>query len=73
MITSAFYMGLKYKVKRDLVGRKPELLEDLKALAITLNKERMAAQDPDRRDTKPKPMSRTSDSAHSTPRPDSAS
>jgi len=73
MITSAFYMGLKYEVKQDLVGRKPELLEDLKALAITLDEERMAAQDPDRRDTKPKPTSHTSDSAHSTPRPNSAS
>jgi len=73
MITSTFYMGLKYEVKRDLVGRKPELLEDLKALAITLDEERMATQDPDRRDTKPKPTSRTPDSAHLTPRPDSAS
>jgi len=33
----------------------------------------MAAQDPDRRDAKPKPTSHTSDSAHLTPRPDSAS
>jgi len=35
MITSAFYMGLKYKVKRDLVGQKPELLKDLKAAIIS--------------------------------------
>ena len=73
ILTSAFYMGLKYKVKRDLVGRKPELLDDLKTLAITLDEERMAAQDPDRRDQKPKSVSRTFESATPTPRPDSAS
>jgi len=73
MITSAFYQGLKFEVKRDLVGRRPDNLDDLKTLAITLDEERMAAQDPDRRDIKPKTTTHTSDSAHSTPRPDSAS
>jgi len=73
ILTSAFYMGLKYEVKRDLVGRKPELLDDLKTLAITLDEERMAAQDPDRRDPKPKSTTRTFESSTPTPRPDSAS
>jgi len=65
MITSAFYQGLKYEVKRDLVGRRPELLDDLKTLAITLDKERMAAQDPNRRDPKPKSATHTFESSAS--------
>jgi len=73
ILTSTFYNGLKYEVKRDLVGRKPELLDDLKTLAITLDEERMAAQDPDRRDPKPKSATRTFESSTPTPRPDSAS
>jgi len=52
MIASTFYNGLKYEVKRDLVGRKPDRLTELKMLAITLDKERMATQDVDRRDLK---------------------
>jgi len=67
MITSTFYMGLKYKVKQDLVRQCPDNLEDLKTLAIILDKERMAAQDPDRHEVKPKTVSCTSDSIHSTP------
>jgi len=73
ILTSAFYNGLKYEVKRDLVGRKPELLDDLKTLAITLDEEHMAAQDPDRRDPKPRSATRTFESSTPTPRPDSAS
>jgi len=73
MLTSAFYMGLKYKVKRDLVGRKPELLDELKTLAITLDEEHMAAQDPDRHDPKPRSATCTFESLTPTPRPDSAS
>jgi len=73
ILTSAFYNGLKYEVKRDLVGRKPELLDDLKTLAITLDEECMAAQDPDRRDPKPRSATRTFESSTPTPRPDSAS
>jgi len=70
MITSTFYMGLKYEVKRDLVGRKPDKLEDLKNVAISLDEERMAAQEPDRRDMKPKSVSRTFELASPTPRSD---
>jgi len=73
MITSTFYMGLKYEVKRDLVRQRPDNLEDLKALAIMLDEERMATQDPDRRNTKPKSASRTFESATPTPRSDTAS
>jgi len=73
ILTSAFYNGLKYEVKRDLVGRKPELLDDLKTLAITLDEERMAAQDPNRRDQKPKSVSRTFESTSPTPRSDTVS
>ena len=61
MVTSAFYNGLKYEVKRNLVGRWPDKLDELKRMAITLDEERMAAQDPDRqdqRDPKPKPINR---------------
>jgi len=65
ILTSAFYNGLKYEVKRDLVGRKPELLNDLKTLAITLDKECMAAQDPNRRDPKPRSTTCTFESSAS--------
>ena len=73
MITSTFYMGLKYEVKRDLVGHKPDKLEDLKSVAISLDEERMAAQEPDRCDTKPKSVPRTFESTSPTPRSDTAS
>jgi len=73
ILTSAFYNGLKYEVKRDLVRRKPELLDDLKTLAITLDEERMATQDPDRRDPKPRSATCTFDSASPTLRSDTAS
>jgi len=73
ILTSAFYNGLKYEVKRDLVGRKLELLDDLKTLAITLDEEHMAAQDPDRRDPKPRFATRTFDSTSPTLRSDTAS
>jgi hypothetical protein len=46
IISSAFYNGLKYKVKCDLVGRQLDDFEELKALTITLDEERIAAQDP---------------------------
>jgi len=63
IIISAFYNGLKYEVKRDLVGKRPDTLEELKACAVTLDEERMAAQDPEKRDPKPSTSkSRTSDS-----------
>lgn len=65
IVAAAFYTGLKYEVKRDLVGRRPHKLEDLKALAITLDEERMAAHDPDRRESKPKPVTRASEAASS--------
>ena len=48
IISAVFYNGLKYEVKRYLVGRR---LDDL---AIALDEELMAAQDHDRRDQKPK-------------------
>jgi len=73
ILTSAFYNGLKYEVKRDLVGQKPELLDDLKTLAITLDEEHMAAQDPDRRDPKPRSATHTFESSSPTPRSDTAS
>lgn len=50
ILASSFYEGLKWEVKRDLVGRTPDDLTDLKALAIQLDEERMGA---DRRDTRP--------------------
>ena len=65
IVAAAFYTGLKYEVKRDLVGRRPRKLEELKALAITLDEEWMAAHNPDRRESKPKPATRVSETASS--------
>ena len=50
ILAGSFYEGLKWEVKRDLVGHTPDNLTDLKALAIQLDEERMGA---DRRDTRP--------------------
>jgi hypothetical protein len=50
ILAGSFYEGLKWEVKRDLVGRTPNDLPDLKALAIQLDEERMGA---DRRDIRP--------------------
>ena len=59
ILAGSFYEGLKWEVKRDLVGRTPDLT-DLKALAIQLDEERMGA---DRRDTRPVvPRTNASDS-----------
>ena len=55
IISAAFYIGLKYEVKRYLVGRRPDNLKELKTLAITLDEERMVVQDyDDRRSPKPR-------------------
>jgi hypothetical protein len=48
IVSSTFYNGLKYKVKCNLVGRCPDDFDKLKALTITLDEERIAAQDPER-------------------------
>src|SRR5882757_5357926 len=50
ILAGSFYEGLKWEVKRDLVGRTPDDLTDLKALAIQLDEERMGAAN--RRDTR---------------------
>jgi len=50
ILVGSFYEGLKWEVKRDLVGRTLDDLADLKALAIQLDEERMGA---DRRDNRP--------------------
>ena len=52
MLTAAFYEGLKWEIKQLLIGRQPEVLADLKSLAISLDKERMGAE---RRESKPNP------------------
>jgi hypothetical protein len=55
IVSSAFYNGLKYKVKCNLVGRWLDNFEELKALAITLDEEWIAAQDPtEKRELHPK-------------------
>ena len=51
ILAGSFYEGLKWEVKRDLVGRTPADLTDLKTLAIQLDEEHMGAAD--RRDTRP--------------------
>ena len=64
ILTGSFYEGLKWEVKRDLVGRTPDDLTDLKALAIQLDEERMGA---DRRDTRLNaPRTNTPDSTDAT-------
>jgi len=73
ILTSAFYNGPKYEVKRDLVRPKPVLLDDLKTLTIMLDEEHMAAQDPNRHDPKPKSTTHTFESSTPTPQPNSAS
>jgi len=60
MLASAFYNGLKYEVRCNLVGQWPNKLNELKHMAITLDKEQMATQDPDQQDQqdpKPRPFS----------------
>jgi hypothetical protein len=61
IVSSAFYNGLKYEVKCDLVGRRPDDFNKLKALAITLDEEHMAAQDPERCELQPKTTTRSPD------------
>jgi Retrotransposon gag protein len=58
VITEASFNGLKYEVKRDLVGRRPTEYAELKALAITLDEERMAATESERREQKLKSTTR---------------
>ena len=50
MLTAAFYEGLKWEIKQLLIGRRPEVLANLKLLAISLDKEHMGAE---RRESKP--------------------
>ena len=44
MLMAAFYKGLKWEIKQLLIRRRPEVLADLKSLAISLDKERMGAE-----------------------------
>ena len=44
MLTAAFYEGLKWEIKQLLIGRRPEVLADLKSLTISLDKERIGAE-----------------------------
>ena len=50
-----------------MVGRQPNNLRNIKAVVITLDEEWMAAYDPDRHDSKPRPMTCTSQSEATTP------
>ena len=52
MLTAVFYKGLKWEIKQLLIGRRPEVLADLKLLAISLDEERMGAE---RHESKPNP------------------
>ena len=58
MLTVAFYEGLKWEIKQLLIGRRPEVLANLKSLAISLDKERMGAE---RRESKPNPNRNTTE------------
>jgi hypothetical protein len=46
-----FYEGLKWDVRRDMVSKTPDMLVELKALAIQLDKEHMGADRHDNRTT----------------------
>jgi hypothetical protein len=50
ILHAAFYEGLKWDVRRDMVSKTPDMLAELKALAIQLDEERMGV---DRRDNQP--------------------
>ena len=52
MLTVVFYEGLKWEIKQLLIRRRPEVLADLKLLAISLDKECMGAE---RCESKPNP------------------
>ena len=56
MLTVAFYEGLKWEIKQLLIGRRPEVLADLKSLTISLDKECMGAE---HRESKPNPNHNT--------------
>ena len=44
MLTAVFYEGLKWEIKQLLIGRRPEVLTNLKSLAISLDEECMGAE-----------------------------
>ena len=44
MLMVVFYKGLKWEIKQLLIGRRPEVLADLKSLAISLDEECMGAE-----------------------------
>ena len=52
MLMVVFYEGLKWEIKQLLIRRRPEVLADLKLLAISLDKECMGAE---RCESKPNP------------------
>ena len=52
ILMAAFYEGLKWEIKQLLIRRQPEVLADLKLLAISLDEERMGAE---RCESKPNP------------------
>jgi hypothetical protein len=43
ILHAAFYEGLKWDIRRDMVGKTPDMLAELKALMIQLDKECMSA------------------------------
>jgi hypothetical protein len=50
ILHAAFYEGLKWDVRRDMVGKTPDTIMELKALVIQLDEECMGA---DHRETQP--------------------
>jgi hypothetical protein len=51
ILHAGFYEGLKWDVRRDMVGKTPDMLAELKALAIQLDEEHMGADCHDNRTT----------------------
>ena len=55
ILASAFYTGLKPKIKMHLVGWHPDMLKELKSVAIRLDKECMTTQGSDHCEARPRP------------------
>ena len=65
MLTAVFYKGLRWEIKQLLIGRQPNVLVDLKSLTISLDEERMGAEqhkykpNPNRNATEPQRQATT--------------
>ena len=61
ILSSAFYAGLKPKIKMHLVGRHPDMLKELKSIAIRLDEECTTTQGSDHCEARPRQSNRASE------------